>query len=156
MKNFLLSALILVSLTLSSFAQVSSSVTRFKEGFADGCYKLELTYKADSTGTLVSESFAPPHYDLSYNSTPITYRMKNVATYGIPKVSVYLQGVFQSSTDTLSLDTLITAKTNQGEDDTTGELTLNRKFAPTYQIYIKNVGGDITAGNLTLIFPIKK
>ena len=158
MKTFLVSFLMLI-LSASIFPQVSSEFTKQNFVESNGLFKVDLTFTADSLGNLVSKPFSVPKYDLSYTAeaNPILFRYKTVSTFGLPKVTIFLQGIYTTSTDTASLDTIRYEVAAQTEVDSLGVLTMNAKYAPSYQIYIRNNGaGDINSGRLQLLFPIKQ
>lgn len=154
MKRFL-SSFLFVLLVFPMFAQ-TNTVTKFNAKESDGLYKVDVTFTTDSVGTLVTEPFTVPKYDLTYSADlPIIFRFKTVSTYGTPKVSMFLQGIYTTATDTASLDTIRYEVAAQVETDSIGVLTMNGKYAPAYKLYIRNIGGDINAGRLQLLFPIK-
>lgn len=157
MKTFLVSFLVLILLSIPILPQ-TNTVTKFNAKETDGLYKVEVEFTADSTGSFATKTFQVPKYDLSYTAeaNPILFRMKLVSTYGTPRASVFLQGVYYTETDTASLDTLRYQVVAQTETDTLGILTMNAKYAPSYKLFFRNIGGDINSGKVLLYFPIKQ
>lgn len=159
MKNFLALFLVLLIVTMPVLPQsASNTVTKFNAKETDGLYKVEVEFTADSVGSFVTKTFQVPKYDLVYTaeSNPIIFRTKTVSTYGTPAITIFLQGVYYTETDTASLDTIRYQVGNQGEVDTMGVLTMNSRYAPGYKIFFRNAGGDVNSGKLLLYFPVKQ
>lgn len=157
MKKILFSIVLVLLLVGYSFAQVSNAQTSFNAKYdGNGNYVVKIGFTADSTATgFVTSPFVLPQFDLDYTVVPATFVLKTVSTYGVPKCDVFLQGMFATGSDTLSLDTLRLGATNQTEADTIGALTLNQERAPSYKVFIRDATADVNAGTITLIFPVK-
>lgn len=147
---------IVVLLAAFTFGQsASNAISSFKTYDNGAAFVVECSYTLDSLAGMASEVFKLPAGGYNFSSTagvPITFKKKNVSTYGTnPYMSIYLQGVWSTSTDTMSIDTVC----NQGqlETDTLGILTTNGWTPPAYKLYFRNLVGDINTGKITLIFP---
>ncbi len=163
-KNFLRGLFLLVLVPFLVFGQATSTSTVTKSYTYAGPKGLELltsvnidiSFSADSTLSQATATFTVPEYQgVDPVTNPIGFRLKAVGTYGTPNRFITLQGLFSSSTDTVSIDTVSQAAVNQTEGDTLGVLTLNQvKPIYGYKVFIRDITADINTGHLELVFPI--
>lgn len=145
---------LIVFITAITFAQ-TNAISSFKTYDNGSSFVVDVTFTLDSTAGMATNSFKLPEavYDFKAEGIPVTFFKKTVSTYGTPYMSAYLQGVYQSQTDTVSLDTL--SNLGMTESDTLGQLTLNSWRAPSYKLYLRNLNCDINSGKIVLVFPKK-
>lgn len=154
MKRILLPMLMLLFFSTAMFAQISVQNYTGQETF-----KINMTYDVDSAATLTSKQFGLDTYDGGLSVThPATFYFDN-ATDGAPattaNLEIILYGVYNGTSYTYPLDTVLAHATNQGVDDSLGVLTLNTWSAPSYYITINNTGGN-ASGVLQITFPLKE
>jgi hypothetical protein len=155
MKKFLFSLLFIIALFCTdTFAQIS--VQNFT---GTDTWKINMTYDVDSAATLTSRQFSMDDFDGGISAThPATFYFDN-ATDGAPattaNLEIILWGVYNGSSYTYPLDTVLAHATNQGVDDSLGVLTLNTWSAPVYYITINNTGGN-ASGVLQITFPLRE
>jgi hypothetical protein len=151
-----------ISFLLIAFAFVCMAQTNAVSAFTTydngSSFVVNVTFTLDSLAGMATPTFKVPDgaaYDFS--SYPVTFKRKCVSTYGTnPAYSIFLQGVYATDTDTMSLDTVSLGVVAQSETDSLGLLTLNQWSAPAYKIYLRCLNADINSGLLTLVFPKKE
>jgi hypothetical protein len=155
-------ALILVAVMAFIAEAQTNRTIRFSESEVDGGTKvIEWEFTLDSLAGLVSPTFTMADYDgVDFNTYPITFKRKTVSTYGTPKLDIFLQGLYQSNSDSTSLDTIAFQQT--GETDSTGNLKLHGSngITPTravsYRFYARCLNADINSGKITAVIPRKE
>lgn len=151
MKRFTLGLMLLILFSVSTFAQIS------KQNFGgDDSFVISLTYDIDSAATLTTNQFSLDDFDGGISATnPATFYFDN-ATDGAPatalNIEIIVYGVYNGSSYTFPIDTVIKHAANQGVDDSLGVLTFNKWSAPAYYITLNNTGGN-GSGVCVISFP---
>lgn len=121
--------------------------------------QVNISFTCDSTSAQLTEAIKVPEYaGVDPATHPVSFRLKAVGTYGVPNRAVFVYALGTSSTDTVAVDSVCNAATNQTEKDTVGILTFSSgglQFGQYgFKVYIKDITSDIQSGTLSLIFPI--
>ncbi len=163
MKKLALFLLVMLSLfTLALKAQSAVSANTVTKSYVYDqtgrvtAVNVLITFTADSLLSQATPAFTVNEYaGVDEAKYPVSFRLKAVSTYGTPNRSIYLQGLFSTTSDTVSIDTVSQSATNQTEGDTLGTLTSNNLRAPLgYKVFIRDITADINSGTLELTFPI--
>ena len=165
MKKIFLALFVLVLLSLftpivkAQSAVSANTVTKSYTYDAVGritAVNVLITFTADSLLSQATPAFTVSEYaGVDEAKYPIAFRLKTISTYGVPNRTIFLQGLFATTSDTVSIDTVCNSVANQTENDTLGVLTCNNLRAPLgYKVFIKDITADINSGTLELTFPI--
>lgn len=153
MKTFFVMILVFIVSTIG-LAQISV----FNENGTD-TRTIRMTYDIDSAATLTTSQFSLHDFDGGISAThPATFYFDHdlgAAPADTFDIEIILWGVYNGSSYTYPLDTIIAHADNQGVDDSLGVLTLNQWSADAYYITIDNDGGD-GSGFTSITFPLRE
>ena len=161
MKRLLFGLIILFTFSLYPQSAVTANTTTKSYIFSQNDLLQAVTYHIAFTQDSLLDQASPVLMDINecintdFNTYPITYRIKEVSTYGTPRSDIYLQGLFSSVTDTITIDTLRATAVNQTQKDTIGTLNCNG-YRPAwgYKIYIRVRTADVNSGVIDITFPV--
>lgn len=156
-RTFFFSIMIAFILTAFTSAQVSSATTYFKVKEVGNATIVEWSFTLDSLTALASPTFSldPGAYD--FVNQPYTIYKKFVSTYGVPIVDIFLQDVGFSTTDTMTVDTLVyqsVAETDSmGVSSPLFSTTGKQMALGMMKIYARCLLSDVNSGKIRAVFP---
>lgn len=149
--------ILIMLISTAALAQSSNAFSSQKFYEEDGYFVVDLAFTTDSLAALVSNSFSVPVPNgFTWDEKKVVAKYKMVSNTGNGATNykyVLLQGVFQSETDTIAIDTI--AFKGQTEADTLALINLNgREAIGKYKVWILSNVNDVDTGTLSLRFPI--
>lgn len=156
-RSIIFATILTVLLYLTVQAQVSSATTYFKVKDVGNATMVEWSFTLDSVTALASPTFNLDDGAYDFASQQYTFYKKFVSTYGTPIVDIYLQDVGFSSTDTMTVDTLVTQSV--AETDSMGiskplfSTSGNQMALGMMKLYARCLPADVNAGKIRVVFP---